>query len=1523
MRRRRPLSLMLALVMLISPLTSVFADVSGDPMVYPDVPSGVYEGPWLQVRLTSDQPGSIYYTLDGSDPIESSSAQGGDADGTFVLLPTGIHTLSYRAENEDGDWSDLYVDYYKVTGIAETPATASQFSGENVKYAELVQADGENIVYARNLYVGDIDDWENREVYLNEVKIAETDFHITFTGISGDDIIFGNDQNIYHYSISAGDEPELLYTSPGSLALVKIWNGTIVMMESESRFAISYDLKTFDVAEGPSGVETINHEDVFSFNPVDIGSNLIVWYEFGDLLAYSLSGVRYTFTLHENIGFVEDMAISGQYVFFRTGDTLFSYDLASTNIREVVSLPGLSEIEADPLDSRFVVAYLGEPIPALVVIHTQTAGFKYLDFDGDYANLSDFSIADGVAYWTKEIKVYEEADSTIYIDQAPVYALDLDGLTDDQTPPNVTLSPDGGSFIQPVRVSIEADEEAVIFYTYDDLPGIEETTFMTLSAGSIPVFLDGAISWYAVDFFGNQTPLMTTTPFVFNSMLVPIQIHDTAGWFDVSDNRILYLANGELKLYDLRTGAARVLLEPGATDMLLWASIDGSDVVYQLGYEIIHYDVTSGTESVVGNGMYPYVHDGKIVYTLISDANLYIYDLQEQNTNTIPAAAPDHEIVMPQIHDTHLIYYENELEDVFVYDLEGNDEWISVLDRIAEPGSTVYDAVLTPQDVFLIINDSNGDDRLYRYSLQDGSATAITDVDEAANLVSLSYDPVSHTVSVVDYEYEFTLLYDIDKEQENVLKGIIPDLARLHGEALIFHTSIDQYLPGYAILTFLYLGEDQTAPEVSISPKGDLYGDSVTVTIHADDNRPTGIAIYYTTDGTEPTTASTRYTGPFTLTKDAEVRAFAVDGAGNVSNIASVSYEIDSEPPKVNAAPSGGIYREPQHIWISANEPATIYFSIDGSEPTVLWDVYYESNGLSIVENTILKFKGIDQFDHESQVFTETYVIDAEAPQVSVSPAGGVYEDDVTVTFSVYGDEPDVTIYYTLDGTEPDEQSAVYSEAIVITASAVLKFFAEDAAGNRSETITVEYVIERPPADEGGGDDGGGHDGGGDSSGDHNAGTNPDNGQAESAIEFATDEQGNIIVPVQALTVEQTIDANGRTSLTAALDADILQQSIGQLLEGDTSAHTIIFSFSEPADRLTVTLPAASLAAHAEDVEDLTLSVRTADASYDLPASLIGLDELASSLGADAEEITISLTIEKVKESLASQIEIDASRVGVRVVGEPIEFHLTASANGNSVEISSFGSMYVVRTITIHEDAGDEEWSAVLYDPITGTFTFVPSVVERVHGQTYVHIMRNGNSIYAVISGKITFADIAGHWAQADIESLASRLLLQGQGPDRFAPDAVITRAEVAAMLVRALGLTDGPANGAAAYTDVSPDAWYAPYIQLASAAGLISGYLDGSFRPDQAVSRVELAAMTARALGYAGADLSADASVLNAFADHEKIAGWARPSVATVAEAGIIHGKPDGRFAPEESATRAEAAVILKRALLELNFIN
>lgn len=174
------------------------------------------------------------------------------------------------------------------------------------------------------------------------------------------------------------------------------------------------------------------------------------------------------------------------------------------------------------------------------------------------------------------------------------------------------------------------------------------------------------------------------------------------------------------------------------------------------------------------------------------------------------------------------------------------------------------------------------------------------------------------------------------------------------------------------------------------------------------------------------------------------------------------------------------------------------------------------------------------------------------------------------------------------------------------------------------------------------------------------------------------------------------------------------------------------------------------------------------------------------------------------------------------------------------------------------------------------------------------------------------FSDLATvAWAKDAIASLVSSGVLSGYADGTFRPDNAITRAEFAKVLVVAADVLDTTLT--ADFSDVAEDAWYAPYVASAKAAGLVMGNEDGTFAPDTTISRADICVMVYRYLQ--SKSMTFDMSETR-FADDADIPTYASEAIYALTGAGVLSGVGDNRFAPGDPATRAQAAKILDGAL-------
>lgn len=175
----------------------------------------------------------------------------------------------------------------------------------------------------------------------------------------------------------------------------------------------------------------------------------------------------------------------------------------------------------------------------------------------------------------------------------------------------------------------------------------------------------------------------------------------------------------------------------------------------------------------------------------------------------------------------------------------------------------------------------------------------------------------------------------------------------------------------------------------------------------------------------------------------------------------------------------------------------------------------------------------------------------------------------------------------------------------------------------------------------------------------------------------------------------------------------------------------------------------------------------------------------------------------------------------------------------------------------------------------------------------------------------LTLLDINGHWAEGDIMALFKNGVVKGDENGNYNPDSNITRVEFVAILERILGLEQLPYSGE--YKDVAQDAWYADVVETAKQSGLISGYEDKTFRPNEIITREAMAKIIVNAYVLATESVP-EGEILSGFSDYIEISHWALDYFEKAYRLGLIRGITETEISPKSGATRAQAAAVAMR---------
>ena len=173
----------------------------------------------------------------------------------------------------------------------------------------------------------------------------------------------------------------------------------------------------------------------------------------------------------------------------------------------------------------------------------------------------------------------------------------------------------------------------------------------------------------------------------------------------------------------------------------------------------------------------------------------------------------------------------------------------------------------------------------------------------------------------------------------------------------------------------------------------------------------------------------------------------------------------------------------------------------------------------------------------------------------------------------------------------------------------------------------------------------------------------------------------------------------------------------------------------------------------------------------------------------------------------------------------------------------------------------------------------------------------------------LPFTDVTNHWAYSAIKRVYTRGLMVGMDEKTFAPDQQLSRAMLAVILYAMAG--EPAVTGESPFTDVPAGCWYTDAIVWAAQNGIVSGFGDGTFRPNEAVTRAQAAVMLYGYAAFTGADVTARAD-LSAYSDAGQIPAWAMDAMQWANARRLIVGRDSSHLVPDGNTTRAEMAAIL-----------
>ena len=412
-------------------------------------------------------------------------------------------------------------------------------------------------------------------------------------------------------------------------------------------------------------------------------------------------------------------------------------------------------------------------------------------------------------------------------------------------------------------------------------------------------------------------------------------------------------------------------------------------------------------------------------------------------------------------------------------------------------------------------------------------------------------------------------------------------------------------------------------------------------------------------------------------------------------------------------------------------------------------------------------------------------------------------------------------------------------------------------------------------------------------------------------------------------------EEKGRKEVELVVDANVVNRKIEEIIksqlgmtdENKKEANNIIEVpvSNENADKITTTLTGDMIKNMDENHFKLVVKVKGID--YIIPAKEVKIEEVAKTLGVKEEslkEIKVEVKIEKSDLLVSEGMEKTAKQNNYEIVVSPVDFKVvakTTSKDGkeNEVEVSRFNK-YVERVMEIPENTDPNKITTGIVYNGDGSFSHVPTSVYNNNKAYFARINSLTNSNYSVIWNPIEVKSVENHWAKESVNDMASRLIIFD--PEEFNPDDSITRADFAEYIVRALGLYRKDGDHENNFSDVEISDERAIGILTANEYGIVTGYPDGTFKPNGKISREEAMVMYQRAMNITEL-VGEDLLQYENYTDYKTVSDWAQNNVKTVLSAHVFNGKNETSIEPKSDLTYAEAAEAIRNLLVESELIN
>ncbi|MZQ86314.1 hypothetical protein GQF01_29850 [Paenibacillus sp. 5J-6] len=412
--------------------------------------------------------------------------------------------------------------------------------------------------------------------------------------------------------------------------------------------------------------------------------------------------------------------------------------------------------------------------------------------------------------------------------------------------------------------------------------------------------------------------------------------------------------------------------------------------------------------------------------------------------------------------------------------------------------------------------------------------------------------------------------------------------------------------------------------------------------------------------------------------------------------------------------------------------------------------------------------------------------------------------------------------------------------------------------------------------------------------------TKNNGGNAQTALKQATDAVEKAIEQQSTLNISGSVKVDGDTA-KVELNANAFTDLFKTIMDQAAIMTDKLKAFDPNAEvKVTTTLDLGTQTVNNAEIPIIAdLVTKAKEAGIDAISFKIN----GVSLAVDVDQFTGITTLTIKKQPAANLV------TNLKLASDIYNFEFMNSSGTNA----TFTKPVIIRLPITVQGLNSDLFS--LAKIVDGKLEFYGGHYDAE--DNYSEGERKSFSTYAIFENKVAFKDIADvqAWAGKSIGIAAAQGIVQGRSEGEFAPNAEVTRAEFAAMIVKAFHLDDETATES--FNDVNEGDWFKSVVASAAKAGIIHGRSDEQFAPNEKISRAEMATIASNALvavkGYKHeTDIHA---LLSKFKDSSSINSSLAAGVALAASLDIVVGYNDN-FAPNDSSTRAQAAVVIERLL-------